>query len=132
MEQPAAGSCQHTVQIFCDFVSSEFSERKVKFCNVYLAALSAKPVPPPFSTYVLSFYCRYTRTYKKKKKWYFSRYIHYRNLGDLYEKERREIQEIQVRTGTQLHHFESGGKKKKNRFAHDLLQISPYDSSNPD
>lgn len=37
---------------------------------------------------------------KKKKtnhNWYFSRYIHYRNLGDLHEKERRELQENQVR-----------------------------------
>lgn len=34
---------------------------------------------------------------KKTHNWYFSRYIHYRNLGDLHEKERRELQENQVR-----------------------------------
>lgn len=34
---------------------------------------------------------------KTNHNWYFSRYIHYRNLGDLHEKERRELQENQVR-----------------------------------
>lgn len=58
------------------------------------------------STTSLSYLCPklLSQIYKdlsKKKKtnhnWYFSRYIHYRNLGDLHEKERRELQENQVR-----------------------------------
>lgn len=58
------------------------------------------------STTSLSYLCPklllqiYKDLLKKKKtnhNWYFSRYIHYRNLGDLHEKERRELQENQVR-----------------------------------
>lgn len=58
------------------------------------------------STTSLSYLCPklllqiYKDLLKKNKKthnWYFSRYIHYRNLGDLHEKERRELQENQVR-----------------------------------
>lgn len=58
------------------------------------------------STTSLSYLCPklllqiYKDLLKKKKKthnWYFSRYIHYRNHGDLHEKERRELQENQIR-----------------------------------